>query len=42
MTKYAREANGIDIDDNSWKDVLRSGETAGLTSEAMKSLTGNS
>ena len=42
MTKAAREANGIDVDDNSWKDVLRSGETAGLTAEAMNTLTGKS
>ena len=40
ITKAAREANGVDIDDNSWSDVLRSGEAAGLTAEAMSTLMG--
>ena len=40
ITKAAREANGVDIDDNSWRDVLRSGEAAGLTAEAMSALIG--
>ena len=39
ITKSAREANGIDIDDNSWKDVLRSGEAAGLTAETMSAIS---
>jgi uncharacterized oxidoreductase len=37
-TKAARSANGIDIDENSWKDVLHSGEAAGLDLELMKNI----
>ena len=42
ITKAARTANGIDIDDNSWNDVLRSGEIAGLATEAIHALTRSS
>jgi uncharacterized oxidoreductase len=38
ITKAARESRGIDIDDNSWNDVIRSGEAAGLTVDAMDAM----
>jgi uncharacterized oxidoreductase len=38
ITKAARESRGIDIDDNSWNDVIRSGEAAGLTVGAMNAM----
>jgi uncharacterized oxidoreductase len=40
ITKAARESRGIDIDDNSWNDVIRSGEAAGLTVNAMNAMHG--